>query len=160
MHQVTWHAMLTSFFQLATSFAWPLTIVALAILFRFELRLSLARVSRLKYRDFEAEFREELIRSEPIRPTPTVVTELNYGDSHEAGQFKTSPADTIRQAWSTLEKATETSRRLDPSALVQVERLRGLERMVRQHADWEPSSRSAHRFRDQAEFLTARLDSV
>ena len=51
---------------LIQTFAWPAASVAIAAMFRAELRLALERLTQLKYHDFEAQFRRDLREGETI----------------------------------------------------------------------------------------------
>ncbi len=80
---------MNGFVSLIGSMAWPLASLSIAYLFRHEVRLALGRVGRVKYRDFEMTFHEDLHQAESLAkaiapgPAPRVVLEVGQGEPIE-----------------------------------------------------------------------------
>jgi hypothetical protein len=94
--------------------AWPLTVFALAILFRREVRAVLGRLSRLKYKQLEATFDESLREVEKIAhavmlpPTERVrqTETLTPGAEERLDRLvEISPRAAITEAWLEVESA-------------------------------------------------------
>ncbi len=93
---------------------WPLTVFALAILFRREVRAVLARLSRLKYKELEATFDESLREVERIAPAVTLppseremqIESLTPGAEERLTRLvEISPRAAITEAWIEVESA-------------------------------------------------------
>ncbi len=80
---------MNAYLPLAGSMAWPLAALCIAYLFRREVRLALARVGQVKYRDFEMTFREDLHQAEALArtvvaaPPPRMLLEVGQGEPVE-----------------------------------------------------------------------------
>lgn len=100
------------------SLAWPVCALWLAYMFRPEIRTVVARLSRLKYKEFEADFAEELsaaeksldqIESETKHETlvepPTISPQLE----HLLSIADVAPKAAIIEAWTLIEDAAGRS---------------------------------------------------
>lgn len=180
--QYTWHTLFTTIVQLVHSMIWPMTIVILASLFRTELREISTRLARLKFRDFEADFREELIKAEglpgpkesaaPSAPKKTVYEMDIQNRNRNAAPSPEgilSPREMIRRAWSNLDRSSAAHQgshalvdagAINSAGVVQIERLRALARMVERNPDWIPCRGDAERYAQLASRLASRLSEV
>ncbi len=76
------------------SLAWPATAVLIAAMFRNEVRQVLERLVRLKYHDFEAQFRRDLNRSEDLsaQAGPRRLLDLPPGSRRVLHELSGAPA--------------------------------------------------------------------
>ena len=101
--------------KLIDSLAWPLTTIILGFMFRKEFRQILKRFNKLKYKDFEASFEQEIAkienRTEKLKEKP-----LEISQSFQEQYYKTynrllelsqvSPRAAISEAWREIEIVT------------------------------------------------------
>ncbi|WP_299178864.1 hypothetical protein [uncultured Neptuniibacter sp.] len=92
------------------SLAWPILVGSLIYILRKPVGKLLDRVSRFKYKDLEAEFRETLEDIRPadeeiIEPEPVDTTNPETVSLSELAEV--SPRAAIMEAWIKIEKATE-----------------------------------------------------
>ena len=101
--------------KLVEALAWPLTTIILGLSFRKEFRQILARFSKLKYKDFEANFDKELSkienRTEKLLNKPDEIISSFHNDyylTHNrlSGISAISPRAAISEAWRELEVVT------------------------------------------------------
>jgi len=151
--------------QLLTGVAWPVTVLVIALVFRRDLAQAAAKLTRLRWRDLEAEFGEKLreLKAEtvpPALPAPPDKQE-DYGDEYlkEMNRRKDrvaaialgSPRSAILEAWILLEKALfDAAQRLNVSisggALHIAQELADQERIPRsypKHVEWLSQLRNA-----------------
>jgi hypothetical protein len=170
--------------MLVQSLAWPVAAVAIAALFRAEVRLVLERIVRLKYRDFEAQFRRDLAESEGLADTagPKRLLDLPGESRRVLPEFDSPIADhrigspgprvLVESAWSSLSDAADRAAGtagIDPLPalaghghlsgrdLLLFDRIRRLRTQVVEATEWEPSPDDAARYAALAGALADRL---
>ncbi|WP_310638559.1 hypothetical protein [Delftia acidovorans] len=112
---ISWGKLLNAFFQLLTSFAWPLAAIWISYIFRAELRSLLGRMSTFKYKEMEAKFERDIAaakaQSSRLEPSKTKI----WNDATLSGVLTTyelfqriaatSPRAAIIEYWIDLEAA-------------------------------------------------------
>jgi Domain of unknown function (DUF4145) len=92
---------------------WPTTVLLLAFIFRSEIRRAIMRLSQLKYKDFEANFKEQLREIEEevkvaTLPSPPTDRQLQPAPVNRNEQLvrlaEISPRASIMEAWHEVEK--------------------------------------------------------
>jgi hypothetical protein len=168
--------------------AWPAAVVLIAAMFRTEVRLVMERLVRLKFHDFEAQFRRELKESEKLAIPPAtrrlidlpsdsrrIFHEVEVPDATHRQSDRRRPREVIADLWSEVTEAAgraagsgandqvsslvERGVLAGPSLLL-FSRLRRLEALVGSQTDWEPETSDADRFAELARPLTALLRQV
>jgi hypothetical protein len=112
---ISWTKLLDAFFQLLSSFAWPLAAIWISYIFRAELRSLLGRMSTFKYKEMEAKFERDIAtakaQSSRLEPSKTKI----WNDATLSGVLTTyelfqriaatSPRAAIIEYWIDLEAA-------------------------------------------------------
>jgi hypothetical protein len=99
-----------SFVELTKGVAWPLAVLAIAILFRKEIRRLLRRLTKLKYKEAEAEFSEMLLKAQADAPEvlspPEPETEEEERHKRIFAELAArSPRSAVLEAWREVESA-------------------------------------------------------
>lgn len=105
------------FVQLVSALAWPLTIIAVALLFRQELRRAAARLSSVSYKEFRAEFDRELraiegeVQTLAVRGPQPLPSDQNSKGLPSYDRLiriaDISPRAAIMEAWREIELTTK-----------------------------------------------------
>jgi len=107
------------FIRILEILAWPVTVLVLAVLFRSELVKLLARLSSVKYKDFEAQFERELrqaerdvahLRTARIDAKPTPLEPTVYDQLLRIAEV--SPRAAVSEAWRLVENAAVAAARV------------------------------------------------
>ena len=106
--------MIENILKLIEILVWPITIIAVGLLFRKEVRVIISRISKLKYKDFELSIEKELSKIETIdnekpseNPINSVVRENYYETYNRLLEIaKVSSRAAISEAWRELEHST------------------------------------------------------
>lgn len=112
---ISWTKLLDTFFQLLSSFAWPVAAVWISYIFRAEFRSLLGRMSTFKYKEMEAKFERDIAtaKAQSIRLEPSKTKIWNDATlsgvltTYELFQriAATSPRAAIIEYWIDLEAA-------------------------------------------------------
>lgn len=112
---------------LIKSIAWPITIMGLALLFRKQLSNLIKYVLRIKYKDFEISFDQDIdrIRAEiPPKELSDVLTEEDEKDKTLRALSHASPSKSIIESWDMIELSIyEKLKQLFPKDSMQYKRL-------------------------------------
>jgi len=101
-----------TFVKLVEALAWPVSVLAISLIFRTELRMLLVRINKFKYKEFHAEFEKKLGEAEKEaelipHPDPEVSAEKNIKKYDAAERLvriaEVSPRASITEAWIELE---------------------------------------------------------
>jgi hypothetical protein len=170
---------------LVNGLAWPLAVVAVAAIFRSEVRRLVDRLTRVKYRDFEAKFRRELRQTEdaaaqtgiPHRlleraESRTIVHQLDFPREAHLGTNLPNGRQLITDAWAEVIAATKRrqitagddaaaslvlSNTLTGLNVVLFERLRQLRADLELLDDYEPSREESEGFARLARLVALRI---
>ncbi len=176
------------FLELVKSLSWPAVIAGLGVLFRAEIRQSLARMSSLRFRNFEVSFGEALKAAGDLAAAagPAVLKEINRMPvlAAELARLRrlagVSPRAAILEAWHEVESVGAEAARVEglTEATLQgmvdrgvlpgparalAERLRGLRDRVAAEGiaiDGHLSSEQARKFAELAQALIGQLPAV
>lgn len=132
--------------------AWPSTVLVLAFTFRSELRGIVARVTSLKYKDWEATFERDIAPAEKKIGTVFPSTALpDKGRARLERLSEASPRAAILEAWIEMEQVLSSlakAHSIDPRSPLQT--LRELEALGVISPDLAESFRSLRRLRNKA----------
>ncbi len=104
--------------QLVSALAWPITVIAIVLLFRREFGAAASRLRTLAYKDFRAEFERDLLKLEgevrqlPEKPFQSFAANIDKRSSQtdEAVLLRLaeiSPRAAIMEAWRNIEVTTK-----------------------------------------------------
>lgn len=100
--------------SLINALAWPITVLIVISIFRSELGVLLSRLSQLRYKEFEANFKERLSDLEkqthfPLEPAregaPSKKEEMFKKEERFSTIANVAPRSAIMQAWIAVEKS-------------------------------------------------------
>jgi hypothetical protein len=99
--------------QLIVGIAWPVTVLILVIVFRRDLANAVAKITKLRYKDFEAEFQTTLRELESQRPAELALPAATSARGRSlldrrkeiSSLTAASPRAAVMEAWVELERA-------------------------------------------------------
>lgn len=150
---------LTFIAEMSKAVAWPLAVVALALIFRPQLRALLARISkgRLGPAEFEFEQQLQMLAAQSIGPGTAGATGAVAAVMLSAG----SARQAILAAGRNLEhRAQAGMQSLCAYDLALYQQLRGLRDQVSQRVDFSPSPEAAGTYVQLARGLQARMEQA
>lgn len=152
---------LTFIAEMIKALAWPLAMVAIALIFRRQLRTLLTRMSkgRLGPAEFEFEFEQELrvLAAQSSGPGETAAADAVAAVMPSAGAGRRA----ILTAWRNLQHRAQAGMHLLAECDVALyQRLRSLSEQASQRLDFNPSPESVAAYVQLARGLQARMEQA
>ena len=152
---------LTFIAELIKALAWPLAVVALALIFRQQLRTLLARLSKGRLGPAEFEFEQELKLLAAQSPAPASAEVAAVASGAAVLPAAGGARQAILTAWRNLEHRAQAGMHLLAAGDVALyRRLRSLRDQASQRLDFNPSPASVAAYVQLARGLQARMEQA